>query len=92
MPLTIPSCPNLRNKVALVTGIGETPVAGISDDVWGNGAAIAYVLAHNGVKGFGCDLSLEAAERTISRLLASVPGCTVDVAVGDVTKLRMWKG
>ncbi len=87
MQPTIPTYPDLLNKVALITGIGQTPVAGISDDVWGNGAAIAYILAHNGVKLFGCDVNLEAAKRTADRLRASVPDCAVDVVTGDVTVL-----
>ena len=87
MPPTIPTYADLRGKVALITGIGQTPVPGISDDVWGNGAAIAYALASNGVKLFGCDLDFESARRTVGRLEQAVPECTVDVTKGDVTSL-----
>ena len=87
MAITIPIYPDLRGKVALIAGIGQTPVAGISESVWGNGAAIAHVLAHNGVKLFGCDLSLEAAEGTADRLRAVVPNCEVNVVTGNVTVL-----
>jgi NAD(P)-dependent dehydrogenase (short-subunit alcohol dehydrogenase family) len=76
-----PTFPDLNGKVALVMGVGQTRVEG--SDVWGNGAAIARALCLNGVKVFGCDLSLEAAELTASRLRKE--GGTCDVAKADVT-------
>lgn len=79
-----PSYPDLRDKVALVTGIGQDGPPGIVDN-WGNGAAIALTLARNGAKIFGCDLNLAAAERTKSRIEAEVTGAVVDVVVTDVT-------
>jgi NAD(P)-dependent dehydrogenase (short-subunit alcohol dehydrogenase family) len=63
-------------------------VPDLSQDVWGNGAAIACVLAHNGVKLFGCDLHLDAAQRTIARLRSLLPNCVIDVVRGDVTRLE----
>lgn len=79
-----PSYPDLRDKVALVTGIGQDGPADIVDN-WGNGAAIALTLARNGARIFGCDLNQAAAERTKSRIEAEVPGAVVDVIVTDVT-------
>ncbi|KAH7124888.1 putative short chain type dehydrogenase [Dactylonectria estremocensis] len=73
-----PVFPDLSGKVALVMGIGQAATANKS--LWGNGAAIAYVLAQNNAVIFGCDISLEAAEYTKSRLPASC-----DVMVADVT-------
>jgi NAD(P)-dependent dehydrogenase (short-subunit alcohol dehydrogenase family) len=70
--------PDLQGKVALIMGIGQTSVA--NSKQWGNGAAIAYCLSKNNVKIFGCDINIEAAKNTRSRL----PG-TCDVMVADVT-------
>ncbi|KAH6986436.1 putative short chain type dehydrogenase [Ilyonectria sp. MPI-CAGE-AT-0026] len=72
------SYPDLSGKVALIMGIGQTGVP--NSTKWGNGAAIAYRLSQNHVKIFGCDLSIEAAKNTQSRL----PG-QCDVMVADVT-------
>lgn len=49
---------DLRGKVALVTGCGT------SGSGWGNGRAIAVLLARQGARVYGCDLSLEAAQET----------------------------
>ena len=46
----------LDGKVALVTGCGSIGPG------WGNGKAIAVLLARQGAKVYGCDLTLEAAE------------------------------
>lgn len=73
--------PDLRSKVALVIGIGQTKVA--DAQIWGNGAAIARALSSNGVRVFGCDLSLEAAEFTASRLRSE--GGICDVMTADAT-------
>ena len=78
-----PRYPDLRGKVALITGIGQ--VGPPNDDNWGNGAAISLALVRNGVKVFGCDINLAAAQRTKSRIEASVSGGVVDVMVADVT-------
>lgn len=73
--------PDLKDKVAMVTGIGQT---GKQDSrSWGNGAAIARALAANGVKIFGCDLNLAAAEYTASRIRQE--GGTCNVLSADVT-------
>ena len=71
---------DLAGKVVLLTGIGQ-----IGDpSMWGNGAAIARVLAcENGAKVFGCDLHLEAAEHTKRRIEAE--GGVCDVVTCDVT-------
>lgn len=51
--------------------------------MWGNGAATARVLAHNGAKIFGCDLHLSAAQHTEKRLKDE--GAEVTVMAADVT-------
>lgn len=51
--------------------------------MWGNGAATARIFAANGAKVFGCDLRLEAAERTRDRIREE--GGVCDVAECDVT-------
>ncbi|OAA77211.1 short-chain dehydrogenase/reductase [Akanthomyces lecanii RCEF 1005] len=78
--------PDLNGKVAFLTGIGQTG----DGDMWGNGAAIARVLAAQGAKIFGCDLSLEAAEYTRRRIVAV--GGEVTVVAADVTKDESVKG
>ncbi|RVX70130.1 hypothetical protein B0A52_06302 [Exophiala mesophila] len=82
-----PIYPDLAGKVALITGIGQE--GGPDDektDNWGNGAAIALALARNGVKIMGCDLNIDAARRTKSRIEAAVPGAVIHVTAADVTK------
>ena len=84
MTENFPIYPDLKGKVALITGIGQV---GLTDTTtWGNGAATARLLSHNGVKIFGCDLKLEAAERTKSRLLAEKQDVECEVMACDVTK------
>lgn len=73
--------PDLKGQVALIMGIGQTGPT--SSNTWGNGAAIARVLSYNGVKVFGCDLNLAAAEFTAKRLHAE--GGVCDVTAADVT-------
>ena len=48
----------LDGKVALVTGCGTI------GEGWGNGKAIAVLLARQGASVFGCDLDLAAAQAT----------------------------
>lgn len=76
-----PTFPDLRDKVGLIMGIGQTRVEG--SNIWGNGAAMARALSQNGVKLFGCDLNLEAAEFTATRLREE--GGTCQVMGADVT-------
>lgn len=65
---------DLRDKVVLLTGIGQ--MGDLS--MWGNGAAIAKVLAcENGAKVFGCDLHIDAAEHTTKRIEAEGGVCSV---------------
>ena len=49
---------NLEGKVALITGCGT------QEEGWGNGKAIAVLLARQGAKVFGVDLVLDAARKT----------------------------
>ena len=72
--------PDMKGKVALITGIGQVG----DQEMWGNGAATARTLARNGVRVYGCDLKLQAAEHTQRRLQVEGGECTVEVA--DVTK------
>ncbi|KAE8164094.1 hypothetical protein BDV40DRAFT_287234 [Aspergillus tamarii] len=76
-----PKYPDLDGKVALIMGVGQTDVPG--SEAWGNGAAIAQSLARNGVQVFGCDVNLQAAEHTASRIHAEGGKC--DLAQADVT-------
>lgn len=68
--------PELKGKVALVTGIGQMG----DPQMWGNGAATARVLSRNGAKIFGCDLQLESALHTKKRLEAEGGVCEVTTA------------
>lgn len=68
----------LDGKVALVTGCGSIGPG------WGNGKAIAVLLARQGASVFGVDLGLEAAEAT--RALIQEEGGVAEVHVSDVTK------
>ncbi|CAH0054758.1 unnamed protein product [Clonostachys solani] len=86
--LTHASFPDLKGKVALVTGIGQTGsdgnVWGDEPRVWGNGAATARLLALNGVKVFGCDINMLSAKNTQQRIQAL--GGVVEIIEADVTK------
>lgn len=74
--------PDLRNKVILLTGIGQ-----VGDPaMWGNGAATARAFARNGAKIFGCDLRIDAAKATQKRLLSEFPQAEVEVTQADITK------
>lgn len=89
-----PNYPDLAGKVALVFGVGQAvPVSQRtsnpkSNETWGNGAAVTWMLAHNGCHIFGCDISLEAAEYTASRIRASHASVKVDVEKANVTVLQ----
>ncbi|KAL4999806.1 hypothetical protein BDV10DRAFT_193337 [Aspergillus recurvatus] len=81
--MAFPKYADLQNKVALVMGIGQSRIPG--SDIWGNGAAIARLLAHSGAKVFGCDLSLDAAEYTAARIRSDYGTC--DVMQADATSI-----
>jgi NAD(P)-dependent dehydrogenase (short-subunit alcohol dehydrogenase family) len=68
----------LDGKVALVTGCGSIAPG------WGNGKAIAVLLARQGASVYGCDLNLEAAQAT--RQLIQNEGGTAEVQAADVTR------
>jgi len=68
----------LDGKVALVTGCGTI------GEGWGNGKAIAVLLARQGASVFGCDLDFAAAQAT--RKLIEDEGGVAEVQVCDVTK------
>ncbi|KAF2184857.1 short chain dehydrogenase [Zopfia rhizophila CBS 207.26] len=79
---THPIYPDLKNKIVLLTGIGQTG----DPSMWGNGAATARTFVRNGAKVFGCDLNLEAAMATKKRIEAEYKDATIDVVQADVTK------
>lgn len=83
-PASFPTYPDLKGKVALITGIGQVGI--LESKTWGNGAATARVLSYNGCKVFGCDLRLEAAAYTMKRLLEDNPKAECEVVACDVTK------
>ena len=68
----------LDGKIALVTGCGTV------GEGWGNGKAIAVLLARQGASVFGCDLNLEAAQATRDLILKE--GGMAQVQASDVTK------
>jgi NAD(P)-dependent dehydrogenase (short-subunit alcohol dehydrogenase family) len=68
----------LDGKVALVTGCGSHP------DGWGNGRAIATLLARQGAHVHGIDRSAEAAAVTLDTFHAE--GLSGEVATCDVTR------
>ncbi|KAJ5101918.1 short chain type dehydrogenase [Penicillium alfredii] len=76
--------PDLKNQVALVLGAGQS--GNPKSKHWGNGAAIAKVLSTSGAKVIACDVNLDAAQQTASRIQAS--GGVCDAAQADVTSAR----
>ena len=68
----------LDGKVALVTGCGTV------GEGWGNGKAIAVLLARQGASVYGCDLNEEAAHAT--RKLIEAEGGVAQVQVCNVTR------
>lgn len=76
---------DLKDKVALITGVGQVP-QDQDEEIWGNGAATAKVLAATGMKIFGCDIDLASAELIKKRVEADVPDANVHVMQADVTK------
>lgn len=78
-----PIYPDLRNKVVLITGIGQQG----DREMWGNGAATAQVFAQQGAKVFGCDLKVESARYTQAKIRAGGVGeMEVMEEAVDVTK------
>ena len=67
----------LDGKVAIVTGCGSYGPG------WGNGKAIATLLARQGATVVGIDLTQQAADET--RLVIEQEGNSLHTAVGDVT-------
>jgi NAD(P)-dependent dehydrogenase (short-subunit alcohol dehydrogenase family) len=68
----------LDGKVALVTGCGT------HGEGWGNGKAISVLLARQGAKVFGADLSLAAAQET--QRIISEEGGEAHVIAANVTQ------
>ncbi|KAJ6006037.1 short chain type dehydrogenase [Penicillium sp. IBT 35674x] len=57
---------DLKDQIAVVIGAGQ---AGSPDSkFWGNGAAISKVLSRSGAKIIACDINLQAAQQTASRI------------------------
>lgn len=76
---------DLKDKIVLLTGIGQVPQAH-DQSIWGNGAATARILAQNGAKIFGCDVDLESAKLTVTRVTETVKDADIKVVQTDVTK------
>ena len=74
---------SLSGKVAVVTGCGTI------GEGWGNGKAIAVLLARQGASVFGCDLNLEAAQAT--QRVIEQEGGTAAVRRADVTDSQQAK-
>ncbi len=74
---------SLSGKVAVVTGCGTI------GEGWGNGKAIAVLLARQGASVFGCDLNLEAAQAT--QRVIEQEGGTAAVQCADVTDSQQAK-
>ena len=74
----------LDGKVALVTGCGTI------GEGWGNGKAIAVLLARQGAGVFGCDLDLQAAQ--VTRDLIREEGGVAEVQTCNVTEAADVKG
>jgi NAD(P)-dependent dehydrogenase (short-subunit alcohol dehydrogenase family) len=68
----------LDGKVALVTGCGT------QGEGWGNGKAIAVLLARQGAAVYGCDLDPEAAQATLQVIVAE--GGVADARTANVTR------
>ncbi|CAI7574455.1 unnamed protein product [Penicillium bialowiezense] len=65
--------PDLKDQIALVIGAGQS--GDPTSKAWGNGAAIAKILASSGARVIASDVSLEAAQRTASRIQADGGSC-----------------
>ena len=70
---------DLTGRVALITGIGCT------GEGWGNGFTTATLFARQGAILFGCDISLQAAEKAAVQIRAESPSHQVSVMRGDAT-------
>lgn len=57
--------------------------------MWGNGAATARVFTQQGSKVFGCDLNLDTAKHTQSKIRSE--GADIDIVTADVTKTDQCK-
>lgn len=79
----LPIYPDLKGKIALVFGMGQSRIpdppnaasssSTTAEEPWGNGAAMTYMLAHNGCVIFGCDIDLSAAQHTSNRIRSALP-------------------
>ena len=83
-----PRYPDLKDKIALVFGVGQAQTNRTTPETWGNGAAIAWMLAYNGAKIFGCDIDLSAAEYTASRIQQAHEDASFDVFKANVTSAQ----
>ncbi|KAG0644930.1 (6R)-2,2,6-trimethyl-1,4-cyclohexanedione reductase [Hyphodiscus hymeniophilus] len=81
-----PRIHDFTGQVVLITGIG------CNDEGWGNGIAIAMLLARQGAKVFGCDIVLSAAETSKNRILADTPETDVYVMQADATSRSDMRG
>ena len=82
----IPTYPDLRRKVVLITGIGQVGTPGLA--IWGNGAATACAFARQGCKIFGCDLNLEAADNTKARIIQEMTAMGFNKASMEISVIK----
>ena len=82
----IPTYPDLRRKVVVITGIGQVGTPGLA--LWGNGAATACAFARQGCKIFGCDLNLDAAENTKKRIIQELSSMGFNKASLEITVVK----
>lgn len=58
--------PDLMDQVALILGVGQS--GDPKSTLWGNGAAISKAVSASGARVIACDVHLEAAKLTASRI------------------------
>lgn len=76
---------DFAGKVAVVTGCGSIGPG------WGNGRAVAALLARQGARVFGGDISMKAAEETCDEIRSSGGLCEVlELDVTDIDSVRMF--
>ena len=69
---------NLNGKTAIVTGCGS------EGEGWGNGRAIATLLARQGAKVIGTDLNFKAAKNTQDFILKENNKCEIALILASI--------
>lgn len=87
-----PRYPDLKDKVALIMGIGQTAGSISESDSWGNGVAIALRLSLNKTLIFGCDhgpLKRDTFDVWRRTLIVS-KGCPAATHISDKMARCLW--